>query len=140
MQEILSSDVKETLKKEFESLTGDVRLIVITQKGHNDQFNDIAVEVCREFSELSDKIAFRKLDTSSEEAKQYGIDSSPVILFNPDTCNIRFMGAPLGEEGRSFVSAIMMVSMGKGILSDSSIDRIRGLKDSREVMVFVTPT
>ena len=140
MERILSSDLQKNLKKEFSSLTGDVKLVVITKKGRNDQFNDIAVEICKEFSGLSDKIHFRHIDADGDEVKQYEIDSSPVILFNPDKYDIRFMGSPLGEEGRSFVAAIMMVSMGQGVLSGGSIDRIRALKDPREIMVFVTPT
>jgi thioredoxin reductase (NADPH) len=140
MDPILSEDIKKELKKEFKSLTGDVCINVFTQKGQNDQFNDFAVTVCKEFSELSDKIHYHQFDSKSEEAKEYELTSSPEILFNPDRYDIRFMGAPLGEEGRSFVATIMMVSAGRGVLSESSLERIKGLKDPREIMVFVTPT
>ena len=140
MAPILSKDVKKNLKKEFEALTGEVSIMVFTQKGHNDQFNEFALSICKEFSELSDKISFQQLDGKSEEAKKYKVTSSPEILFNPDRYDIRFMGAPMGEEGRSLVATVMMVSTGRGILSESILERIRGLKDPREVMVFVTPT
>jgi len=140
MKDILGADVKEKLKKEFETLSGDVRLLVFTRKGLNDEFNEFAVTICREFSELSDRISFEHKDADSEDGGRYGIESSPVILFNPDSYNIRFMGAPLGEEGRSFVAAIMMVSKGRGILSAPSVERIGTLKEKREILIFVTPT
>lgn len=140
MDPILSKDVKKELKKEFKSLTGDVNIMVFTQKGRNDQFNEFAVTVCKEFSELSDKISYKQSDGNSEEAEKYKVTASPEILFNPDRYDIRFMGAPLGEEGRSFVAAIMMLSTGRGVLAETSLERIRGLKDAREIMVFVTPT
>lgn len=140
MDPILSKDVKKELKKEFKSLTGDVSIMVFTRKGRNDQFNEFALTVCKEFSELSDKIHYQQLDGKSEEATRHKLTSSPEILFNPDRYDIRFMGAPLGEEGRSFVATIMMVSTGKGVLAEASLERIRGLKDPREIMVFVTPT
>ena len=140
MDPILSKDVKKNLKKEFTALASEVHIIVSTQKGHNDQFNEFALSVCKEFSELSDKISFNQIDGKSEEAKKYKVTSSPEILFNPDRYDIRFMGAPMGEEGRSLVATIMMVSTGRGILSESSLERLRGLRAPREVMVFVTPT
>ncbi|GBE31172.1 MAG TPA: hypothetical protein ENH07_08925 [Nitrospirae bacterium] len=140
MEEILSSDVRKNLKKEFSALSGNVRLVAFTTKGLNDRFNDIAVKICEEFSGLNDKISFEHRDLGSDEAKKSGIDSSPVILFNPDKYNIRFMGAPIGEEGRSFVATIMMVSTGNGVLSKPSIERLKELKEPRDVIIFVTPT
>ncbi|UCG79216.1 MAG: hypothetical protein JSV21_05180 [Nitrospirota bacterium] len=140
MDPILSTDIKEKLIEEFASLSGNVDIHVYTAKGINDKYNEYAVKICEEFSGLSEKISYEEHDLDSDEARRYGVKSSPSILFSPDRYGIMIMGAPLGEEGRSFVAAIVMVSSGKGILSESSDERLRGLKDKREIMVFVTPT
>jgi thioredoxin reductase (NADPH) len=140
MDRIITVDVAETLRKEFSTLRDDVHLVVFTKKGKNDKFNDFSVNLCRELSEVSKKIRWKHHDGDSKEAQKYGITTSPVILINPNKYRIQFSGAPLGEEGRSLIAAITMVSHGHGVLSEEPAKRVRELKDPREVLVFVSPT
>jgi thioredoxin reductase (NADPH) len=53
---------------------------------------------------------------------------------------MRYTGAPLGEEGRSLLIAILMASTGRSILTAPSMERLAGLKEKRDIQVFVTPT
>ncbi len=46
----------------------------------------------------------------------------------------------MGEEGRSFIMALLMVSTGKTFVSDDSRQRLKRLKEKRHVRVFVSPT
>lgn len=140
MERIIAADMVDVLRKEFSGLTGDVNLLVFTKKGLNDRFNEFTLSLCKELSELSEKMNLRHHGLRSKEAKEYGIDTSPVILLNPERYRVRFMGAPLGEEGRSLVAGINIVSHGHGLLAEGSTKRLQELKDDREILVFVSPT
>jgi thioredoxin reductase (NADPH) len=63
------------------------------------------------------------------------------VLISPDKYRIRYTGAPVGEEGRSFLTAVIMASTGKTILSDSAKKNIlEDLREKRDIQVFVSPT
>ncbi len=140
MEPVLTDDVKEVLKKEFASLKRDVRLLLFTKSGVNDKFNEYAKKLCRELSKLSHRIDYKHHRADSKEAKRYDITTSPVLIINPGEYDIRFLGAPAGEEGRSLIAAIVMVSHGQGMLAEESRKRLKELDEQREVMVFVSPT
>ena len=74
-----------------------------------------------------------------EESKKYDVEHSPTILFNPEEYKIRFTGAPIGEEGRSFIETIVMLSRKESGLTKKSKQQLKELTEKRNVMVFVTP-
>ncbi len=67
---------------------------------------------------IADKITTRFLGLDSPEAKLYAVDFSRPCCA-PDRCQIRYLGAPLGEEARTPVETIMRLSAGKSGLSQS---------------------
>ncbi|NOX19658.1 MAG: thioredoxin-disulfide reductase [Nitrospirae bacterium] len=141
MASIIPADAREVLKKEFSALKRDVHLYLYTKKGINDRYNEQTIKLLNELSRISSRVKVKKLNSKSPFIKQYSLqDSSPVILIEPEKYPIIMLGAPLGEEGRTLIGTIMMVSEGKGILSPESSKRIKALKHDREIMVFVSPT
>ena len=140
MRELIPEDLKEVLKKEFQSLKETVHLFLFTKKGVNDEYNAYTLELFKELTELSSKIKVKKLSLNSKLAREKGITTSPALLIEPDKYDILFLGAPLGEEGRTLVGTILIVSEGKGLLSGDSVSRIKELKENRELIVFVSPT
>lgn len=140
MERVITPDIADIIRKEFSTLQNDVRLLLFTKEGLNDKFNEISLQLCSELAELSSRINLTHLDLKSREAEQHGITTSPVILLSPDKYRIQFMGAPIGEEGRSLIASIAMVSSGRGMLSAASTERIRELKEPRELIIFVSPT
>ncbi|GBE35842.1 thioredoxin reductase [bacterium BMS3Bbin06] len=140
METVVTPDMRDILKKEFSKLKDTVVLKVFTKKGLNDRFNEFTVSLTEEFSSLSKKIKTEYFSLDSGEARRYGIDTSPVILISPDRYKIRFMGAPMGEEGKSIVAGVVLASQGKGLLSAESAKRLKELGEPREIMVFVSPT
>jgi thioredoxin reductase (NADPH) len=139
-KEILTEDIREILREGFKQLRDDVRLLVFTQKGVNDQFNEFMTGIVTELSGIDKKIKPGFYTIESPDAKKYNVDRSPTLLIAPDKYNIRYTGAPLGEEGRSLITAIIMVSTGQSIISDDSKKRLSGLGEKRHVRVFVSPT
>jgi len=91
------------LKETFEKLPNDISLYLFTAKGHEDTFTHGNRQIIRAFRELSARITLREYDLDHELAKKYNITKSPTLLIAPDRYSIRWLGAPLGEEARTFL-------------------------------------
>jgi thioredoxin reductase (NADPH) len=141
-KEILPDDVKQAIRETFQQgLTKDVVIEVYTKSGTNDQFNEAAVSLVKALAELSDKLKVSFHAVGDDQSVKRNVTRSPSILIAPDTYRIRYTGAPVGEEGRSFLVALMMASTGKPLLIEPSIKKItEGLREKRDIQVFVSPT
>jgi thioredoxin reductase (NADPH) len=89
---------------------------------------------------LSSKIKFSEFDLEDNMAKKWNVDSSPTILFNPGEYSIRWLGAPMGEEGRTFLEILMLIGLGKSKLTDQSLPVIKKIDTPRAIKVFVSAT
>jgi thioredoxin reductase (NADPH) len=139
-EELVTDDMRESLRESFKVLKNHVDLHVFTKKGSNDQFNELTINVIKEVAKVHPKIEAHFHTVGDEASKKYGVERSPTVLVSPERYNIRFTGSPLGEEGRSLVMAIVMASTGQTLLSDDSRSRLDSLKEKRHVRVFVSPT
>ena len=136
----LPEDVRKQLAETFKDLKGDVVLEVFTQAGVNDEFSSYTFKFCTDLARLTDLITMREFKIPSGRADELGVTASPTLCVSPDDYHIRFLGAPLGEEGKSFITAIMLVSLGMSGLSDTSVPILNELRDERLAQVFVSPT
>ncbi len=141
-KEILPDDVKQAIRETFQQgLAADVVIEVYTKAGRNDQFNDAAVSLIRALAGLSDKLKVSFHTVGDELSVKRNVTRSPTILIAPDKYRIRYTGAPVGEEGRSFLVALMMASTGTPLLTEPSVKKINdGLREKRDIQVFVSPT
>jgi thioredoxin reductase (NADPH) len=141
-QEIISGEEKKGIKAMFlRELVDDVIIEVYTKSGSNDQFNDITIKLVKAFTELSEKIKVSFYEVGDEQSVKRNVSRSPTVLIAPGTYNIRYTGSPVGEEGRSFLAAIIMASTGSSILTEPAAQKIADeLKEKREIKVFVSPT
>ncbi len=139
--ELIPDDVKKVIKDTFlKQLKEPVLIEVYTKKGENDQYNEATVTLIKTFSELSDKVKVSFNTVGDDQSKNRNVLRSPTVLIAPDKYRIRYTGSPLGEEGRSFLVALMMASTGASILTAPSMVKIAAIKDRRDIQVFVTPT
>ena len=134
----LPEETKKVLSKRFEELDESVHLAVFTKKGENDEFNQITQLFIEELSLISEKITATFYTLGDDTAKKYNITQSPTVMIQPEKYHIWYTGAPFGEEGRSFIDAILMVSQNDSRLSQESRKRLSELTKNRHVMVFVT--
>ncbi|MEE8415812.1 MAG: FAD-dependent oxidoreductase, partial [Desulfobacterales bacterium] len=89
---------------------------------------------------LTDKITFQEYYLDHDLAKKWNVESSPTLLINPELYSIRWIGAPMGEEGRTFLETLILVGLGKSNLSDQSIKVIKKIDSPRKIKVFVSAT
>ena len=134
----LPKETKKVLIERFNDLDEAVHLAVFTKKGENDEFNQLTQLFIKELSTLSPKITANFHKIGDKTAKKYGIKYSPTIMIQPEKYHIWYTGVPFGEEGRSFIDAIIMVSNNESTLSKESKEKLKKLKEKRHIMVFVT--
>jgi thioredoxin reductase (NADPH) len=128
------------LRETFAALPNEIPLFLFVQRGKEDVFVDACRQVIRAFRELTDKITIKEFNLDHELAAKWGVESSPTLLIDPDHYNIRWLGAPMGEEGRSFLEAMILLGTGKSDLSDQSLKVIERLDAPRHLKIFVSPS
>lgn len=128
------------LKQTFAQLPNDISLILFSRQGQQDIFSEANRKVIRAFRELTDKINFREFDLNHKEAQKYQVDLPSTLLIAPDRYHIRWIGAPVGEEGRTFLETLLLVGMGKSHLNEQSAKIIRNIDTPRDIKVFVSPS
>ena len=117
----------QQLKTTFEQMPNDIPLLLFTADGQDDVFAQANRQVIRAFREISDKITLREHPLDHELAKKYNVTHSTTLLIAPEKYAIRWLGAPLGEEARTFLETLILVGMGQSNLSEQSqkvVDRI----------------
>ena len=114
----LGREVEDNLRVAFDSLPNGIPIYFFTGKGQNDVLNKAGRELLSSFGKISGKIEFREFDLDSPEAKKWGVESSPTILFAPGRYSIRYLGVPYGEEGRTLVGIILLLGFRTSNLSE----------------------
>jgi thioredoxin reductase (NADPH) len=128
------------LRKTFEQLPNDIPLLLFVEKGADNVFAQATRQVIRAFRELSPRITLKEYDLHHELARKYNVESSPTLLIAPDKYAIRWRGAPMGEEARTFLETLILVGLGKSNLSADSHRVIRRIDSPRRIKLFVSPT
>lgn len=140
-RDIIPEDAKKVIRDQFfKDLKDDVAIEVYTLAGMNDQYNEAAVGLIRSLAALSPKIKASFHTVGDPQSIKRSVTRSPSVLIAPDKFRMRFTGAPVGEEGRALLVAILMASTRGVNLSDQAVQRLGELKERREIQVFVSPT
>ena len=128
------------LKQTFEKLPNDIPIYMFVERGRDDIFSQTNRQIVRAFRELTSKITFREHPMDHELARKWDVDRSPSLLIAPERVNIRWIGAPLGEEGRIFLETLIFVGLGKSNLNDQTLKVLKKIDTPRRVKVFVSAT
>ena len=128
------------LRQTFDNMPKEIPLYLFTSPGRDDVFVQASRQIVRAFRELTPKITIKEFSLDHDLAAKWGVDSSPTLLIDPDNYNIRWLGAPMGEEGRSFLEAMILIGMGKSGMSDQSLAVVKQIDAPRQLKVFVSPT
>ena len=130
--------VQAELARILGGLKHEIPIFLFTATGKNDVFNDAARQALRFFRQLTDKIVLREFGLDHEKAKAMGIDHSPTLVFDPERYNVRWLGAPLGEEGRIFLEVLLRIGTGKSDLNESAMTVLKKIEQPHQVKVFVS--
>jgi thioredoxin reductase (NADPH) len=136
----LPEDAKQVLLERFQVLKEKVVLEVFTAKKQENPFDGLTVTFAQALGALTDKIEVHLNTIGDKKSKDYQVTRSPTVLLQPQRYKLRYTGAPFGEEGRSFIEAIILISRNESNLSAASKKIITKLKEKRHIQVFVTLT
>lgn len=136
----LPDDAKQILLERFKILKEKVVLEVFTSKLQENPYDDLTVTFAQALGALTDKIEVHLNTIGDKKSKEYQVTHSPTVLLQPQRYKLRYTGAPFGEEGRSFIEAIILASRNESNLSSSSKKILSKLKEKRSIQVFVTLT
>lgn len=137
---LISADSRKILQREFGQLQEPVSIILFTGGKENQPFNEYSLKLLTELAEITEKIRPRFEELGGDLAKKYGVTRTPTLLVQPERYDIRFTGAPVGEEARTLMITLLMASTGRTILTSEARQRLADLKDKRSIKVFVSPT
>lgn len=136
----LNGDIQAQLKSLFDPMPHGISLYLFTRPGVNEVLNQAARTMIRTFREITDKIDLREFDLEHELARKWQVRSSPAILFEPESYSIRYLGAPYGEEARTFLGILLLLGFRETGLSEQSRKILAKLDEGREIKVFVSAT
>lgn len=139
-EELQIQQAQTEIAKLFRDIENDIPIFLFAQPGQNEVFTDAARQAVRFFRQITDSIIFREYNLDHELAKKWNVTHSPTLVFAPDHYNIRWLGAPLGEEGRIFLEALILIGARSSHLSEQSLQVIQKINQSREIKVFVSAT
>ncbi len=133
-------EIEKELKQVFDQIPEPVPVYLFAQSGENDVFADTARQAIRYFRELTNKIVFREFDLSHDQAKKWNVLNSPTIIIDPEHYNIRWLGAPVGEEGRIFIETLIFVGFKKTGIGQQALKVLNQINDKRDIKLFVSPS
>ncbi|MFA5073738.1 MAG: FAD-dependent oxidoreductase [Nitrospirota bacterium] len=141
-ENIIPDDMRSALQQTFlKELKNDVLIEVFTKQGMHDEFNDITKSFLEALGKLSDKLKITFHVVGDEKSIASNVARSPTVLIAPDKYRLRYTGAPLGEETRSFLAGILFASRGSAMLSEQAARALQEqLHEPRAIQVFVSPT
>jgi thioredoxin reductase (NADPH) len=139
-QRAILEQAQAKLISTFENMPHEVPLFLFTNPVKNEAFNDVARQLIRAFRQITPKITLREFDLGHEAAQKWGVEHAPTLLFDPERYHVRWFGAPVGEEGRTFVEALTMMGYRKTNLSTESLKVLEKIQSPRHVKVFVSPS
>ena len=139
-QEAGIKGIQAQLAEIFDKLSYKVPLYLFTKPGSNDQFSQAAREVLKLISGITPKISFEEYDLNHELAHKWNVDRSPTILLDPENFHIRWLGAPMGEEGKILVQSLIMIGNRSSGASEQSQKVLQKINSSRDIKIFVSVT
>jgi thioredoxin reductase (NADPH) len=133
-------DAQQEIRKLFQNLSREIPIFLFTQPGQNDVFCDYAKQAIRFFRQTTDKIVLREFNLDHKNASKWKVDRSPTIIFDPKNYNIRWLGAPLGEEARIFLETILLLGSRQSGLNEQAVKVLQRIDSPKNVKVFVSST
>jgi glutaredoxin-like protein len=131
---------RQYLRNEFSKLKNPVRIILFKRESGCESCPN-TLKLMEETTSLSEGIdlLIYDLDKDIEPANAYGVDRVPgVIVEGEKNYGIRFLGIPAGYEFSSLVEDIIDVGRGETSLSQTTKDKLSGLREPLHIQVFVT--
>jgi thioredoxin reductase (NADPH) len=139
-QKVILEQAQAQLIEVFRKMPHEVPMILFTRRGQNEAYSDAARQLIRSIRETTPKVTLLEFDLGHERARKHNITKAPTLLFDPDRYHVRWLGAPVGEEGRTFVEALIMMGYRNTNLTVESRQVLEKINSPRDMKIFVSPS
>jgi thioredoxin reductase (NADPH) len=139
-QQAVMEQAQARLVEILNRMPHDVPLFLFASAIRDDPYTQAARQVIRAFRDITPKVTMREFGLGHELARKWGVKDTPTLLFDPDHYRIRWLGAPLGEEGRTFLEAILLLGFREPHLSAPARQVLEKIENPRAIKLFVSPT
>ena len=136
--EILSEEDKAYIRDKFtKGMKDSVPVKLYVSDGC--QYCDVVKKLLETFVELSNnKIELEIKELTPQDADELGVDKGPVIIIGKNG-EVRYTGAPFGEEGWAFIETLILASNRDHGIS-SHVEELKQLSKVYRVETVVTPS
>jgi thioredoxin reductase (NADPH) len=132
---------RRQIRQAFNRIDREIHLVFFVDRAREeDVFARATREVVRVFRQFTDKLVFREYFSDHEMAKKWDVQNTPCLMIDPEHYPIRWIGAPMGEEVRTFMEMLLRVGLKESNLSDASKKVLGRIDKPRKMKVFVSPT
>jgi thioredoxin reductase (NADPH) len=139
-QKVMLEEAQAKMIEVFRKMPHEVPLFLFTSRAQNDAFSDAARKLIRSIREITTKVSLLEFDLSHERARKNNVTQAPTLLFDPERYHVRWLGAPVGEEGRTFVEALIMMGYRNTNLTRESLQVLERINSPRDLKIFVSPS
>jgi alkyl hydroperoxide reductase subunit AhpF len=140
---LLTEQDQAAVRKEFERLSGPVKLIVFSQELDAADLCRQNEQLVREVADLTDRATVEVLNLAidRDRAEAYGVDVVPAIVVEgTKDFGIRFYGVPGGYEFSNLIDSMIVASTGEPALTAETRASLATLTEDVHIKVFSTPT
>jgi len=137
-EEVLGEEDKKYIREKFQKeMVNEVPIKLYV--GGECQYCDVIKKLLETFEELSDgKIKLEIIEIDGAAKQKLQVDKGPVILIGKHE-EVRYTGAPLGEEGWAFIETIVIASNGKhGI--EHHLEDLKKIDKIHRIETIITPS
>jgi thioredoxin reductase (NADPH) len=124
----------------FEKMPRRIELLLFTSPERNEPYSAATREIIRSMQALTDKIDLREYDLTHELAAKCQAQHSPTLVVDAEHTHVRWLGAPIGHEAESFLTALIMVGHRNANLGKQSLKVLNSIEEPRRIKIFVSPT
>jgi alkyl hydroperoxide reductase subunit AhpF len=143
---LLSAEDQAALHAQFEGLTRDVPLTLVTHEsalvvpGEEVPYAREMRQIMEELAALSPRIRLtveHVRPSDVDRLRALGVERLPALVLAP---RLRYYGLPAGYEFSTLVATIMDLGREDGALKPETIAELGALKQDVHIQVFVTPS
>lgn len=141
-ERLIDDTGREALRTMFAPFSHHVELHVYADKAASHDLElagRFSEKLAHELAECSDLISAHMHDSSELEPHapmQLGFPRITVTEAGSSHPLLTMLGAPLGKEGAALVQAVIMAGTGKNDLTDKTRETVRGIRESRSILIF----
>jgi thioredoxin reductase (NADPH) len=139
-KEEMSAEAQAQLIDILDKIPYEIPLFLFTSPGKNDLFAQAVRQVIRAVREMAPKISLQEYDLDHELARKWDVEHPPTLLLDPEHYHVRWLGAPMGEEARSFIEALIMMGYRETNLHEESFNILQKIDKPLKVKIFVSPS